>query len=101
VPIEALPECEPRVALSKWFLPQASLLYGSLEGVRQRGGPEMDETDDVFFGVNVAGRSAVRQGRRELTIADGDAVFLNLDAGPFALLRPRRYGMTPTDARHG
>src|SRR5262249_26312347 len=47
--------------------------------------PEMDDTDDVLFGVNVAGGSLARQGRRELTIVDGDAVFLNLDAGPFAL----------------
>jgi AraC-like DNA-binding protein len=88
VPIEPLPGCEPHVALSKWYLSQASLLSGSLAGVRQQGGPEMDETDDVFFGVNVAGGSLARQGRRELTVAAGDAVFLNLDAGPFALVRP-------------
>src|SRR5262249_28148381 len=88
VPIEPLPGCEPHVALSKWYLPQASLLSGSLSGVRQHSGPEMDDTDDVLFGVNVAGGGAALQGLREPPIVAGAAVFLNLDAGPSPLLRP-------------
>jgi len=90
LPIEPLRGCTVQATLTKWFLPGASVLAGTLGGVRQDGGPRArDADDDVFLGVNLAGASVATQGGRDVTLRDGDAVLLSEAAGPFTLFRPR------------
>jgi hypothetical protein len=75
--------------LTKWFLPGASVLTGALSGVRQDGGPRArDASDDLFFGVNLAGGSVATQGGREVTLRGGDAILLSDTDGSFTLSRP-------------
>jgi AraC-like DNA-binding protein len=87
LPIEPISDGVADVAISKWFLPGASLLVGTLSGVRQLGAPTADDSDDVFFGVNVNGRSTASQVGRTITIGDGDATFVTLAEGPFSVVR--------------
>jgi AraC-like DNA-binding protein len=89
LPIEPLRGYTVQANLTKWFLPGASVLAGTLGGVRQDGGPRArDAGDDLFLGVNLAGASVATQGGREVTLRDGDAVLLSVAAGPFTLIRP-------------
>jgi hypothetical protein len=78
LPMEPLRGCVVQVHLTKWFLPGASVLVGTLGGVRQDGGPRArDARDDLFLGVNVAGGSVATQGRREAALRDGDAILVS------------------------
>ncbi len=89
LPIAPLPGRPVHARLTKWFLPGASVLTGTLSGVRQDGGSRArDSSDDLFLGVNLAGRSVATQGGREVTLRDGDAILLSDAAGPFTLTRP-------------
>jgi AraC-like DNA-binding protein len=89
LPIEPLRGYTVQARLAKWFLPGASVLTGALGGVRQDGGPQArDASDDLFFGVNLAGGSVATQGGREVTLRAGDAILLSEAAGPFTLTRP-------------
>jgi AraC-like DNA-binding protein len=91
LPIEPLRGSAVQVRLTKWFLPDASVLSGTLGGVRQVGGPRArDASDDLFLGVNLAGGSVATQGRRETTLRDGDAIVVSDAGGPFTLTRPAR-----------
>jgi AraC-like DNA-binding protein len=93
LPIEPVADGVADVAISKWFLPGASLLSGTLSGVRQLGTPTADDSDDVFFGVNVVGESTASQAGQTITIGDGDATFVSLAEGPFSVVRavPTRF----------
>jgi AraC-like DNA-binding protein len=94
LPIEPVPDGVADVAISKWFLPSASLLAGNLSGVRQFGAPTDDDSDDdVFFGVNISGTSVVSQAGQTIAIGDGDAIFISLAQGPFSVVRaaPTRF----------
>src|SRR5215472_13606170 len=89
LPMAPLPGCLVRARLTKWFLPGASVLIGTLSGVRQDGGSRArDASDDLFLGVNLAGDSVASQGGREATVRKGDAILLSEAAGPFTLTRP-------------
>jgi AraC-like DNA-binding protein len=88
LPIEALPHRDARVAVTKWFAPGATLLSGTLDGVRQLGGVFPD--DGVFVGINVGGASHAVQGSHDVTFAAGDAVVIDPADGPFAVTRSER-----------
>jgi len=92
LPIEPLPDHAVHVRIVKWSLPGAGILSGALCGLRQDGTPQAGRhTDDLFFGVNLAGRGTVIQRGHEITPGDGDAILVNPAAGAFAMVRP-----TPT-----
>jgi len=89
VPFEPLPDCSLHAQITKWFLPGAGILAGTLSGLRQvatrhTGG----DSDDVFFGINLAGTSTAVQPGREVTVRDGEAILLTHAAGDFAISRP-------------
>jgi len=89
LPIEPLRGYAVQACLTKWFLPGASVLTGTLSGVRQDGSPRArDAGDDLFLGVNRTGGSVAAQGGREATLCEGDAILLSEAAGPFTLTRP-------------
>jgi len=88
LPLEPLPDSAPRVDLVKWRLPGLGLLSGSFAGVRQDGRPTSIGADDLFFGINLTGRSLARQRRQEITIGAGEAAAINPDGGAFTVLRP-------------
>jgi AraC-like DNA-binding protein len=88
LPIEPLPDRAPDVALVKWRLPGASVLWGDFNGVRQVGEPESDATDDLFLGINLTGAGLARQRGREIEIGEGDAMAVGIRHGPFTVLRP-------------
>lgn len=88
LPIEPLPGATPAVALIKWRLPGVSVLSAQFTGVRQIGDPRADGTDELFFGINLAGVALARRHGEELQIGHGDAVAIALDDGPFTVLRP-------------
>jgi AraC-like DNA-binding protein len=88
VPVEPLDEHAPAVELVKWRLPGASVLWGRFAGVRQVAAVGSGADDDLFFGINVAGAGLARQRGREVAVASGAAVALDLCDGAFTVLRP-------------
>jgi AraC-like DNA-binding protein len=88
LPVVPLPGRDPHADLVKWRLPGASVLSGSFAGVRQHAGPAAAGRDELFFGINMAGRSLARQQGRELTVGAGDAVFIDPGGGTFDVVRP-------------
>src|SRR5262249_2605421 len=73
LPLEPLADHGVHVRVAKLFLPGASILSGTLAGLRQEATARAHGTDDLFFAVNLAGRSTVVQGQREITFGDGEA----------------------------
>ena len=89
VRLEPLPDHLARVEIRKVSLPGFSILEGALGGLRQIAAPyDPLVGDDVFLGVNLAGRSIVHQGGRELVLDDGDAVFFSSAEKGFVIHRP-------------
>jgi len=88
-PIEPLPDQAVHVDIAKTFLPGLGIMSGTLCGVRQEGTAQT-ANDDLFFGVNVSGDGALVQRACEITTGAGDAFFLNVAAGAFAVVRPQR-----------
>ena len=88
LPLEPLADHAVHVRVAKWFLPGASILSGTLAGLRQEAAARAHGiTDDLFFAVNLAGRSTVVQGQREITFGDGEAVLLSCADGNFGVAR--------------
>jgi AraC-like DNA-binding protein len=85
LPIEPL-SAASSIELVKWRLPGASILWGRFDQVRQRA--ELQNADDLFFGINVTGAGLARQRGQEAPVDPGDAVALRLAEGPFTMLRP-------------
>jgi AraC-like DNA-binding protein len=85
LPIEPLPDHAVSVQVNKCFLPGAGILSGTLCGVRQDGNLQAIG-DDLFFGVNIAGRSTAFQRGDEIVIGDGDATVKSCAAGALAPL---------------
>src|SRR5262249_20024996 len=85
--VEPLPDRALRVQITKWSLPGAGILSGRLCGLRQEG-TRQAAADDLFLGLNLAGRSTALQRQREIMIDHGDAVFLSCAEGPFTITRP-------------
>lgn len=90
LPIEPLAGRALYLDIVKWSLPGAGILAGTLCGLRHGGSPqERGVSDDVFFGVNLAGRSTAFQRGREITFGDGDAIVLSCAEASFSIARPR------------
>jgi AraC-like DNA-binding protein len=89
LPIEPLPDASVSLRITKLTLPSLSVLSGRLQGLRQEGRPgSVRIDDDLFLGVNLAGRSIAYQGSREIVLGAGDAVLLGCAGGGFAVVRP-------------
>ena len=87
LPLEPLADHAVHVRVAKWFLPGVSILSGTLSGLRQEAAARAHGIDDLFFAVNLAGRSTVVQGQREITFGDGEAVLLSCADGDFGVAR--------------
>ncbi len=89
LPIEPLPDALVAMQITKFGLPGMGIFSGKLKGLRQEGRPHSaDINDDVFLGVNLAGRSIAYQGEREIPLGEGDAVLLSCAGDGFAITRP-------------
>jgi len=89
LPIEPLPDAALWMEIAKRFLPGTGMFSGTLSGTRQVANQRTaDASDDLFFGINLAGRSVAFQRGREITFGDGDAVLLDCREGSFAIARP-------------
>jgi len=89
VPIEPLPDCELQLDFAKWFLPGVGILSGMLCGLRQEGTPQsIGASDELFFGVNLAGRSTAIHRGQEAAFGNGDAVLLSCADSTFNIRRP-------------
>ena len=90
-PLEPLSDRSARVDITQLALPGLAILSGSLCGLRQHVRPERSRqtgTDDLFFGVNLAGSSTAHQGGREVMLRGGDAFFANRGKTGFTIDRP-------------
>ena len=88
LPLEPLADHAVHVRVAKLFLPGVSILSGTLAGLRQDAAARAHGiTGDLFFAVNLAGRSNVVQGQREITFGDGEAVLLSCADGDFGVAR--------------
>src|SRR5215467_5255008 len=89
LPIEPLPDSDLQLEIAKWVLPGVGIMSGTLCGVRQEGTPHsVGASDELFFGLNLAGRSTAIQRTRESTFGDGDAVLLSCADSAFSIPRP-------------
>jgi AraC-like DNA-binding protein len=88
LPIEPLPGCDTRVTLVKWFMPGATLLAGTLQGVRQIMGPATAAPESLFVGINTRGATRSVQPDGDESIGDGDAIVFDSTAGRCSLERP-------------
>jgi AraC-like DNA-binding protein len=90
-PLEPLPDCSVRADIALRALPGLAILSGTLCGLRQYARPELSVptgNDDLFLGVNLAGRSMAHQGGREVILRDGDGVFASRGKTGFSISRP-------------
>jgi AraC-like DNA-binding protein len=89
LPLVPLSDRRVYADLSKLFLPGTSILYGTLSGLRQEATPKNSGThDELFFAINLAGRSTALQGGREVGFDNGEALLLSAAGGPFSVVRP-------------
>jgi len=89
LPLEPLPGRVAHVDITKQFLPGIGVLCGTLAGLRQEASPQQqDSGDELFFAVNLSGRSAALQRQREITFKDGEAVLFSGANGGFTVVRP-------------
>jgi AraC-like DNA-binding protein len=89
LPIEPLPQAAACLQITKWFLPGAGIFSGTLSGLRQvanRGAPE--SSDELLFGINLAGQSVASQRGRQVAFGHGEAVVLDCAEGNFSIDRP-------------
>jgi len=89
LPLKPLADHVVHVRIAKCFLPGVGILSGTLAGLRQEAAAQTQGiTDDLFFAVNLTGRSVVVQRQREITLEDGNAVLLSCGDGNFSVARP-------------
>jgi len=88
LPVRPLTGRPLHVDLVKARLPGASVLAGTFAGVRQVGdlGPS-GAAEDLFFGVNLSGRSLAVCPGHEVWVGPGDAVAIASDVGAFSVER--------------
>jgi AraC-like DNA-binding protein len=90
LPIEPLPGCVAQAEISRWAWGDVGVVLGKLGGLRQVVPPHAQEfSDEVFFGVNIAGMAVASQGDQELTLKTGDAVLFSSAEAGFTSSRPR------------
>jgi AraC-like DNA-binding protein len=87
--LEPLPDLVARVEITKYALPGVKILAGTLSGLLQIGSAhDPGGQDHLFLGINLTGRSAVRQPGREYELNTGQAaLFSCIDEG-FSAYRP-------------
>jgi AraC-like DNA-binding protein len=87
--LEPLPDLVARVEITKYALPGVKILAGTLSGLLQIGSAnDPGGQDHLFLGINLTGRSAVRQPGREFELDNGEAaLFSCIDEG-FSAYRP-------------
>ena len=89
LPLEPLPGRVAHVDITKQFLPGIGVLCGTLAGLSQEASPQQqDSGDELFFAVNLFGRSAALQRQREISFKDGEAVLFSGANGGFSVVRP-------------
>jgi AraC-like DNA-binding protein len=89
LPLEPLLDHVVQVRIAKRFLPGAGILSGTLAGLRQEAAAQTQgASDDLFFTVNLTGRSIVVQRQREIMLGEGYAVLLSCADGNFSVARP-------------
>ena len=100
LPLEPLPGRVAHVDITKQFLPGIGVLCGTLAGLRQEASPQQqDAGDELFFGVNLSGRSAALQRQREITFKDGEAVLFSGANGGFSIVRPTLVRLSDFECR--
>jgi AraC-like DNA-binding protein len=88
LPIEPLDD-SVSLSIAKCFLPGVGILAGTLSGLRQQAVAQAkDVSDDLFLGINLAGRSVATQRGREAEFGDGEGILMSLAEGAFAITRP-------------
>jgi AraC-like DNA-binding protein len=90
-PLEPLPDYPIDVDVTKRTLPGLAVVSGTFSGLRHAIRPSWAAANgegDLLFGVNIWGRSMVRQRDRDLTLRDGDAFFATRDRSGFTITRP-------------
>jgi AraC-like DNA-binding protein len=87
--LEPLPDRIARVEVTKYALPGVKILAGTLSGLLQIGSAnDPGGQDHLFLGINLTGRSEVRQPGREFQLDNGEAaLFSCIDEG-FSAYRP-------------
>jgi AraC-binding-like domain len=87
--LEPLPDLVVQVEITKYALPGVKILAGTLSGLVQIGSAnDPGGQDHLFLGINLTGRSAVRQPGREFELDSGEAaLFSCIDEG-FSAYRP-------------
>jgi AraC-like DNA-binding protein len=87
--LEPLPELVARVEITKYALPGVKILAGTLSGLLQIGSAnDPGGQDHLFLGINLTGKSTVRQPDREFELDNGEAaLFSCIDEG-FSAYRP-------------
>src|SRR5215813_11170585 len=89
LPLEPLADHVVHVRIAKRFLPGVGILSGTLAGLRQEAAAQTQGvSDDLFFAVNLTGRSIVVQRQQEIMLGDGYAVLLSCANGNFSVARP-------------
>ena len=85
LPFEPLLGLNAQAEITKLIFPGASILSGTLSGLRQIGSRNDRE---VVFSLNLGGVSTVRHVGRDLTLRDGGAALMSCPEGGFAMHRP-------------
>src|SRR5271169_1425019 len=87
--LEPLPSVISQVEITKYALPGVKILAGTLSGLLQIGSAnDPGGQDHLFLGINLTGKSAVRQPGREFELDNGEAaLFSCIDEG-FSAYRP-------------
>jgi AraC-like DNA-binding protein len=87
--LEPLPGLTARVEITKYALPGIKILAGMLSGLLQIGSAnDPGAQDDLFLGINLTGKSKVRQPGREFELDDGEAALFSCIDDGFAAYRP-------------
>ena len=87
--LEPLPNVISQVEITKYALPGVKILAGTLSGLVQIGdAKDPGAQDDLFLGVNLTGKSIIRQPRREVVLDSGQAVLFSCLHDGFAAYRP-------------
>jgi AraC-like DNA-binding protein len=85
LPFEPLAGAAVQADIVKWSYPELGILWATVGGLRQcaRAG----QSDRLYVGITLAGRSGAAHRRGELALADGEAVVLSTADG-FAMACP-------------
>jgi AraC-like DNA-binding protein len=87
--LEPLPDLTARVEITKYALPGVKILAGTLSGLLQIGSAnDPGGQDHLFLGINLIGKSTVRQPGREFELDNGEAVLFSCIDEGYSAYRP-------------